>query len=120
MKRLYLSKITLADGEAISAAERIIDSGALGADVAYNITTRINPDGSLGHPQALLIVDAKNHAALLADPDTYALPDFPFDAQIGAMHRATKDKMRTSIQARGFTLQELDDNADSYRGLVRA
>lgn len=120
MKRLYLSKMTLADGEAMSAIERAIDAGEAGTDATFSVVSKINPDGTLGHPYALVVVEARRHNALIAHPDNYVLPEFPLDARIGVIHAATKTTMRNALAQRGFPLETLDDDNDSFRGLVRA
>lgn len=120
MKRIYLSKITLEDGQAITAVERIADSGAAGDNVKFTSTIAIAPDGTLPYQYALMMVDCPDHGPFIADPGNFALPDYPYDAQIAMMYGPTKDALRKGLKDRGFALESFDDNSDSYRGLIRA
>lgn len=67
---------------------------------------------------ALVLVSGANHLPLLLDPQVDALPDFPKDAKVSAMHLATKTAMRDAIARRGLDLG-FADNADGFREVIR-
>jgi hypothetical protein len=77
-----------------------------------------NPDGSPKFTWALVLVNVANHLPILARADIDALPDFPKDAKVGAMHQATKLAMRARLVARQINPDTLD-NADGYREVLR-
>lgn len=113
MKRYYVSSI-IGDGSIENPYRpRVADHGVAWAG---NIPT--GPDGKPTSTWALVVVDAKNHAALIADKDIDDLPDFPLDGKVSAIQNATKTTMKTKLAKRGIPTAFID-GTDGYREVIR-
>jgi hypothetical protein len=94
--------------------------------VGRNATTLIPVDDVTGQPLfnwCLVIVEALDHTAALADASVDATPDVALDVKWNAISQAVRNVFKNKLQARyGFTVAELGglDNADGYREVIRA
>lgn len=114
MKRYYLSKI-VGDGLTPNTAYRP-KVAVHGVSWTGQIPT--DSDGKPLKQWALVIVDATNHSALLADPGIEAFPDFPLDGKVSAMHTPTKAAMVAMLKAAGVDTSFVQ-NTDGFREVVR-
>ncbi|MBA3622931.1 MAG: hypothetical protein H0W48_00375 [Methylibium sp.] len=119
MKRYYLCDV-IGDGQdaeptATTGPFRpaVADKGVLWAGV---IPT--GPDGRPLKPWCLVIVDAPNHAPVLADQRVDRLPDFPLDGKVSAVNAATKTAMLNAMTKRGIDTSFVT-GADGYRDVIR-
>lgn len=112
-KRYYLAPI-VGDGSEENPYRAKVPRG-----VNHVAEIKIGPDGKPASAYALVLVAAINHVPLLSDADLDALPDFPKDAKVNAMHAATKTAMRAAMTRRGIPTDSAD-NADGYRDVIRA
>lgn len=113
-KRYYISPIIGTGSEEDPFRPKVADYG-----VSWAGSIPSNPN--TGHPTspwALVIVNAKNHAALLADGTIDALPDFPLDGKVSSVHTATKNAMINKMQARGIDTSFIA-GTDGYREVIR-
>lgn len=117
MKRWVISKIVLDDvsGESVyrMAIQRYPDFSYVFGEIPTDPETGI-PTKEFGF--ALVASDDMHRFA--DDPDVYVLPDFPLDAKVGAMHAATKTKMRSYLAKYGIPTS-IADNADGFRDVIR-
>lgn len=114
MKRYYLSPIIGDGSESDSFRPKIADYGVSWVGV-------IPSDPVTGRPLhefALVLVEAVNHAAILADTTIDALPDFPLDGKVSAINTATKNRMISTLERRGIDTSFVS-NADGYRDMIR-
>lgn len=112
-KRYYISPI-VGDGSIDNPYRpKVADHG-----VAWSGAIPTGPDGKPLKPWALVIVAAKNHAALIADPDIDDLPDFPLDGKVSSVHTATKNAMKAKMEKRGIATGFVD-GTDGYREVIR-
>lgn len=115
-RRYYLSRVDLVpDGESGDMMTKLKASD-YGQVLASNI--KLNQDGTLAFPWALCVVEAKNHAALLADPDIMGFPVYALDAKVSAMHGPTKTAMVNALAARGINTAFIG-SADGFREVIR-
>jgi hypothetical protein len=112
-KRYYLVPIVETEGEIGPVFSPKVPAG-----VNFAAEIKTGEDGRPVVPWALVLVSASNHLPLLSDPEIHALPDFPKDAKVGAMHQATKLAMRAGLIARGLNAS-IADNADGFRDVLR-
>lgn len=112
-KRYYLAPI-VGDGSEQNPFRAKVPRG-----VNHVAEIKIGPDGKPASAYALVLVAAINHLPLLTDPEIDALPDFPKDAKVNAMHAATKTAMRAAMTKRGIPTADVD-NADGYRDVIRS
>lgn len=114
MKRYYLSNIVGTGDDMDPYRPKVADHGVSWVGV-------IPSDPVTGKPVstwALVLVEAINHAALLADGAIDALPVFPLDGKVSAIQTATKNAMVSDLQARGIDTAFIG-NADGYRDVIR-
>lgn len=80
------------------------------------------PTGADGIPLfnwGIALVNAVNHAPLLADPEITALPDFPLDVVLNAMQSGVRNRMLNVLQAKGIDAQGLTSSV-GFRDVIRA
>ena len=114
MKRYYLSPIVGVGTEADPYRPKIADYGVGWVGVIPSDPTTGKPLFSF----ALVLVEALNHAAILADTTIDALPDFPLDGKVSAVNTGTKNRMVADLQARGLDTS-LIGNSDGYPDVIR-
>ena len=113
-KRYYISPIVGDGTEFNPFRPKIADYGVAWAG-------SIPSDPKTGHPTStwtLVLVNAKNHAALLADGAIDALPDFPLDGKVSSVHTATKKSMVNKMKARGINTSFIAGTG-GYREVIR-
>lgn len=113
-KRYYISPI-IGDGSEFNPFRPKV------ADYGVSWAGSIPSDPNTGQPLstwALVVVNAKNHAALLADDAINALPDFPLDGKVSSVHTATKNNMIAKMKKRGINTAFID-STDGYREVIR-
>ena len=71
-----------------------------------------------GSGQALCLVNADNHTQLLNDNRIDALPIFPLDAKISAMHITSKNEMMSNLTKRNFSTGLISPD-DGYRDVIK-
>lgn len=114
MKRYYISPIVGTGAEDDPYRPKVADYGVSWVGVIPS-----NPDtGRPVYPWCLVLVEAINHAALLADGAIDALPEFPLDGKVSAITRATKTRMSTALSKRGIDTSFIG-SADGYRDVIR-
>lgn len=114
MKRYYISPIVGTGDETDPYRPKVADHGVSWVGV-------IPSDPVTGKPistWALVVVEAINHAALLADSAIDALPEFPLDGKVSAINTGTKNTMVSRLQARGIDTAFIG-NSDGYRDVIR-
>lgn len=123
MKRYYVCKI-IGDGIEPETAFRpaihdIIDpqSGLRAFDYSAAIAT--DAQGQPVSNWCLVIAAGRDHRLVANHPDIDALPEYPLDAKISAMHTPTKNQAMAKLQARGINVAKFA-NADGYRDLIRS
>jgi hypothetical protein len=117
MKQYYLSKLVQDDVPPGGLQWR----PKIARFVGVNVAAVIPVDPVTGKPLkdwCLCIVAARNHAQFRNDPDIDDLPDFPPDAKVSAMQKATKDRMMLNMRKRGID-DSVVDGADGYREVIR-
>jgi hypothetical protein len=85
------------------------------ADLGVNWVGEVSADNT----RAFVLVNAVNHAAIIAHTRINALPDFPLDGKINAMQTAARNAMNNALTRRGFSVAGID-NADGYRDVIRS
>lgn len=114
MKRYYISPIVGDGSEENSFRPKIADYGV-------NWVGSIPSDQNTGLPLfnwTLVLVEAQNHGALIADGAIDPLPDFPLDGKVSAIHAATKNAMIAKLQAHGIDTAFIG-GTDGYREVIR-
>ncbi len=116
-KRFYIATI-LGDGNAdLDQSEWTPTTGELRPAVRdHNV-----PFGSvsaLDVPWALVLVEAADHSALLADPYCYALPDVPMDVTVDAIDPNKVDALQSKLMTLGVATSVIT-GATSFRDIVR-
>lgn len=103
MKRYYISPIVGTGAEDDPYRPKVADYGVSWVGVIPS-----NPDtGRPVYPWCLALVEAINHASLLADRDIKPLPDFPLDGKVSAINKATRNRMSADLQGRASTRRSL-------------
>ena len=113
-KRYYISPIVGTGDEFDPFRPKVADYGVPWAG-------SIPSDPKTGHPTsewALVVVNAKNHSALLADGAIDALPDFPLDGKVSSVHTVTKNAMINKMKKRGIKTSFIA-GTDGYREVIR-
>lgn len=113
-KRYYISPIVGDGTEFNPFRPKVADYGVAWAG-------SIPSDPVTGRPTsawALVVVNAKNHAALLADGAIDALPDFPLDGKVRSVHTATKNNMVSKMKKRGIDTAFIAGTG-GYREVIR-
>jgi hypothetical protein len=118
-KRYYLSDI-IGTGDEFDPYRPAV------ADMGVNWVGSI-PTHPEGHPEhgrpvhtwALVLVAAKDHAAVRAHAGVDPLPDFPLDGKVQAINAATKGLMKAALTRRGLNADNLVDAKDGFREVVR-
>lgn len=124
MKKYYLSKIKQYEEVPGSGVFHYGHAAQQHANVDY-VGGEIKVDGA-GVPTEvalLILVGAKDHAVLDADPDLLAVPagQDSLNTQIGATDTPTKLRFRAKMKAMGHGQADVDsvsDNIKSWRQLV--
>ena len=70
--------------------------------------------GAYTRPFCLVVVEAVNHATLIADGRNDVLPDFPPDGKVSALAQARRTALQAALTARGLTAHV--GNIDGYDG----
>lgn len=87
----------------------------------YGVPTAvIIPTGSDGKPTStwcLNVVNTKNHAPLLSDPEIFALPDVPLDIKLNAMAQAQQTRITNKMTELG--IDTIHDGQTAYREMLR-
>jgi hypothetical protein len=65
----------------------------------------------------LAIVEADDHAPLLADPRIDGLPDFPLDGKVSSINTAAKNAMLAAMTRRGIDTASVT-GTDGYREVI--
>jgi len=114
MKRYYLSPI-IGDGSSFDAYRPKL--------AEYGVShVALIPSDAAGHPTAtwaLCLVDAPNHAALIADPALRVLPDFPLDGRLTALSPSGRTAAEAAVTHFGIATDTLDFS-NGYRELIRS
>lgn len=114
MKRYYISPIVGTGAEDDPYRPKVADYGVSWVGVIPS-----NPDtGRPVYPWCLALVEAINHASLLADRDIKPLPDFPLDGKVSAINKATRNRMSADLQGQGIDTSFIG-SADGYRDVIR-
>lgn len=114
MKRYYISDL-IGDGTDDNPFRPAVDD----YKVPYAMVSKCDPVTGLPLKNyTLVLVGGNKHSQIQADSRCQALPDFPKDAKISSMHRATKDKMIADMQRRGIPVDFIT-TADGYREIIR-
>lgn len=112
-KRYYISPIIGDGSENNPYRPKVADHG-----VAWSGAIPSGPDGKPTSSWALVIVAAKNHAAIIADKDIDDLPEFPLDGKVSAIQTQTKNAMKSKMEKRGISTAFVD-GTDGYREVIR-
>lgn len=118
-KRLYLCDIIGTGDEFDPYRPTVAD---LGVSWVGSIPTHPegHPDyGKPVHTWALVLVAAKDHAAVRARTGVDPLPDFPLDGKVSAINAATKSQMKAALTRRGLNADAIVDAKDGFRDVVR-
>lgn len=118
-KRLYLCDIVGTGDEFDPYRPAVAD---LGVSWVGSIPTHPAGHPQHGHPVhtwALVLVAAKDHAALRKLTGVDPLPDFPLDGKVSAINAATKGQMKAALVRRGLNADSLVDAKDGFREVVR-
>ena len=118
-KRYYLSNIVGTGDESDPYRPAVAD---LGVNWVGSIPTHPegHPDyGKPVHTWALVMVAAKDHAAVRTHPGVDSLPDFPLDGKVSAINQATKGLMKAALVRRGLDADALVDAKDGFRDVIR-
>lgn len=118
-KRLYLCDIIGTGDEFDPYRPAVAD---LGVSWVGSIPTHPegHPDyGKPAHTWALVLVAAKDHAAVRQHAGVDPLPDFPLDGKVSAINAATKGQMKAALVRRGLNADAIVDAKDGFREVVR-
>lgn len=114
MRRYYISTIIGDGSEFDSFRPKIADYGVSWVGIIPSDPTTGQPL----FPWTLVLVEAINHAAILADKAIDALPDFSLDGKVSAINTGTKNNMISALQARGIDTAFIG-RSDGYRDVIR-
>lgn len=118
-KRYYLCDIIGTGDEFDPYRPAVAD---LGVNWVGSIPTHPEGHTQHGHPVhswALVLVAAKDHAAVRAHAGVDALPDFPLDGKVSAINAATKGLMKAALTSRGLNADAIVDEKDGFREVIR-
>lgn len=118
MKRYYLSDlVTTVDP---ITQETTIEPAALehGLNCAVVYPPQ-NPDGSYVSNTCLVLVEAPNQGALIADSRNDALPEFLLDSRMTSMGNAAKALMSDVLTARGLPVVWTEGDR-TFRDVIRS
>lgn len=123
MKRYYVCKV-IGDGLEPETAFRpaiadIVDPKTGQPAFSYSVVIGNDAAGRPTKDWCLVLAAGKDHRLVAGSPDIDALPDYPLDAKMSAMHAPTRSAAVAKLQARGIDTSRFA-NADGYRELVRA
>lgn len=113
MKRYYLSTLIGTGGMTDPIRTPIYDSLAPGD--LHRTWAPANPQAG---QTCLVLVNAVSHARFLADTQNDALPDFPFDARLSALHGPALQAMNSAVQRRNMIADWT--NSSGFREVVRS
>lgn len=103
-KRYYIARVVQdPTGAYGSAVANVVDPGT--GMLAFATTSKIATDPNTGlplHDWCLTIAAGPNHGVVAGNPDIDALPAYPLDARVSAMHTPTRNAMAARMQARGI------------------
>ena len=97
MNRYYLSPIIGTGAEGDPYRPKIADYG-----VNWHGTIKSDADGHPEKPWCLVLVEAPDHAKLLADTDLDPLPALPMDAPLALASDLSKSRVAAAAARRGI------------------
>lgn len=115
MRRYYLSPIIGTGTEADPYRPKIADYGVSWSCVISSDELTGQPK----HPWCVAVVDAADHATLLADTTLVAIPNISLDARVSSLSKTIRDKLKTKLDVLGVDTRGLSIN-DPIRLWVRA
>lgn len=114
LKRYYLADI-IGDG-----SDEGGDFRAAVAEYPVKWSAPFPVNDTTGQPLrtwTLAIVEADDHAPLLADPRFDALPDYPLDGKVSSINTNAKNAMLAAMQRRGIDTASVT-GTDGYREVI--
>lgn len=112
MKRYYLSPVIGSGSETDAYRPKIADYG-----VTWQGTIPTDSTGRPTFPWTLVLVDAADHAALVADAALTPLLDYPLGRTVAGLAPAEKARLRAALTARGVSTTVVA-NASSYADVI--
>lgn len=114
MKRYYLSKVV---GSGTRQDMFRAKADDLAAAAGGNCSAAIR-SGSVAGDWCLVVVDCRDHTALLADPDCRDFPDLTLDAQLNTVSAQVRNRILTALTNAGIDVSTIRAT-DAFRVLVR-
>lgn len=112
MRRYYLSKV-VGSGTRQDMRRAKADDLASGGNCVAVI-----PAGAVAGDWCLVLVDCRDHTALLADTDVKDFPDLTLDAQLNTISATLRNRLLTALQAAGVSTTGIT-NTTAFRAVVR-
>ncbi len=114
MKRYYLSTMKLLPGP--GGQKTLAPALAAYPGVEYTAVYQAVP---VAGQWCMVVLQAADHTALLADPDSAALPDFSLDAKLSALSVSAKQSITNALSK--FSISGASTkNTDSYRTTIES
>lgn len=114
MRRYYLTKVAQSGPRPGQLGTRADVLASAAGGNCHNLLA----DGAAVGDWCLAVVDCRDHAALVADPDCRDFPDLTLDAQLSTISATLRNRLLTALSGAGIDTTGIT-NSTAFRLMVR-